>query len=172
MEKKLFLFLQSLLLNNSLGIKHFDWFNNQPFDPESTATYKTPAVFLQILPYKVKTYRGNRQIADLNFVLHIEKPAPKPMNNIRGEQAQLSALDHLDLLQNIFVALQGAGDINNGIGYLLRTGVNPDHDFRQNIVHSETFSSRIIDDSAVRETTVIPNDMPLEIAPIEIITTT
>lgn len=169
MEKKLFLFLQSLLLNNSLGIKHFDWFNNQPFDPESTATYKTPAVFLQILPYKPKTYRGNRQIADINFVLHIEKQAPKPMSNVRGTQPQLAALDHLDLIQNIFVKLQGAGDNNNGIGPLLRIGVNPDHDYRQNIVHNETFSSRVIDDSAVRETTPIPSNTPLQINPIEVI---
>jgi hypothetical protein len=167
MEKKLFLFIQSVLIGNT-SIKHFDWFNNQPYDPTQHESFKKPAAFLRIMPFDTKTYGQNRQIANITFELIIVQEQIKPMNKIAGTQAQQTALKHLEFMEEIFVAMHGSGDTEQGIANFLRTKVTPDHDFTSLIIHSHTYTTRITDDSAVKQTELIPENTPIYIDPITV----
>lgn len=168
MEKKLLLFLQELILNPSVGIKHVDWYNGQPDDPKAHDTFKKPAAFLRILPYSVNSYGKNRQAAKVVFEVILCQDQVKPFNNIQGDANQTNALKTFDLASLVFKTIQGKSDNNLGIGTISRRQGLPDHAFGAVICHSMSFSCRVWMDEAVPPTIPLPEDATLQIEEISV----
>ncbi len=157
MEEALFKFLQGLILGSE-GVQHFDWYNGQPDDPKAHDTFKKPAVFVRILPYKVKSFSSGRQTAQVDFELVICQDIVKPFNKIAGEQAQNKQLKTLSLSTKITKLILLKSDKNNGIGTIMRKTGIPDHAFEAILNQTEVFSCRIVDDSARIAKAPFPSD--------------
>lgn len=150
MEKILYLFIQDKI--KSL-VKHYDWFNDQ-FNTEATELpFKTPAAFIEILPYQTQRLGNKRQSASIQFRLHVGQHLYENMRE--GSPRQSKALEHLDLINTVFNAVEGK---NNGttIGSIMRTNVAPDHRYKGYIIHIQTFNLRMFTDTA-SNTTRLPD---------------
>lgn len=143
--RSFYLDLMARLVTPEVGVEHFDLFNQQ-FARErdgDTLPFNLPAVFLEFEPFDWETVGRNRQQADVPFTLIVGSLVQNEHDSDATDQERTSALQHLDLLDRITVALQNAS--GTGWGSVNRTGMTPDHNHDGVYVHTMRFRSRLTD---------------------------
>ncbi len=165
---ELYLFIMKRLIGTTGKlndeIKHFDWFNHQyeAARESNENPFMRPAVFFEMDPITPQTLGMRRQAADVIFRLHVVSDIMQEMNSNEDEQFRNLALEHMDLCDLIFYWLQ---NYTNGttIGSINRTGITPDHNHDDLIIHILEFRTRMVDDAAVH--TLVPVTPDIKIIP-------
>ena len=149
-------------VDGSSKIKFFDLWNNQttPQDEEEELPFPTPAVFIEFHPSAMQTLGMRKQAGDVDFSLHIVSEVYAEHSSREEAAVRTNALDHLNLLDQIFYWLQNFdGDF---FGAVDRTGFPQfDHNHTNLYEHLMPFKSRITDHAAMHpQIKVTPNPPP------------
>lgn len=134
-------------------IKHIDLWNNQ-FDADQAQPTTFPAVYLQFMPISWQTTGRHKQMATVNFTLHIANTT-KTRSEF-NQQFTDRFLAHLELLDIIHKWITGFNssldpDHEDFFGSMSRTASTHDHFHGDILVHQESFICNVKDTSAMIE---------------------
>src|SRR5690348_2352674 len=111
MLKDIYLKIQDRVMNGGIGIKHYDWFNQQYINLTTEKEYdhlpfSTPAVFVEFVnPIQMESSTNKVQQATVHFKLHlVTRTASDPR---AGSSSQDKALEHLDLIDQLNALMTG-----------------------------------------------------------------
>ena len=151
MRKKIYLAIIERLKGANIGIERISLWNNNVAFLEKERAFKLPAVFIQFEPIRWGQLQQGVRSADVRIRLHIVTDTLATPED--GSKYQEQALEHLDLIENVGVVMQGfCGDGFNG--FMLVESV-PDHDHAEVLHNEEVFITRVTDSSAKRPAAVI-----------------
>ncbi|MDP2723189.1 MAG: hypothetical protein Q8O72_10555 [Bacteroidales bacterium] len=135
-------------------IQHIDFWNQQ-FNEDWKSPFGFPAVFLEYKTIPWQTVGRHKQLAELQFDLHIASTT-KAKSQFNS-QFTTRWLEHLQLIDAIHYWLSGF----NGtfFGSISRTGLTPDHFYGDIINHVMSFRCTMADTSAMRVYTRVEGDI-------------
>lgn len=147
-----YLAIKTKLMDADLGIQYFDLWSDQidrNENEEDDLFFNYPAVFLEFEPVDWQTLGRKKQAADVSFNLYIASENWNETNSLESDTEIDKGLAHLQLVDNIFAALQGFNGTN--FGSITRTGFAFKHNAEWTglITHSMPFKSRLTDTAAM-----------------------
>lgn len=158
MLKEIYLAIQARLMGGNIGIRHFDWFNNQ-YEDDNSDGFLTDAVFIEFSPIQPRSVANGIQMADVVFRLH--HVSDRTRHSQYGLPEQGAALGHLDLINKVNQLIHGynyrrpadpvAGTPEQQIfNTCSRTDITPDHNQSNLIVNIQEYKTVAFDHSGVK----------------------
>lgn len=142
-------------LANVPNVEDVDWYLGQySQDDSGSILYATPSLYIEFRPIDWKTLPNKVQRGVLSFIVHTVTDSVYDDD----ERFLDSQFDHLQLVDNVFAALEGKRFSNSGktiLETIVRRSVTPDHNLEGIIVTTQEFQSVVFNYEARPQKQVI-----------------
>jgi len=143
-------------------IKHIDFWNQQ-FNEDWKTPFNFPAVFLEYKTIPFQSTGQHRQLAQLQFDLHVASTTKaKSQYDQQFTDRWLAHLQLIDLIQYWLTGFNGSF-----FGSISRTAITPDHFYGDIINHVMSFKCTLTDTAAMRSFTKVEGDKLIISLPTE-----
>lgn len=147
MLKTIYTQLKAELLNVQ-GVAVVDWYTGLFQDQNGALVHNTPALFVEFLPIQFETLQQGLQTTQVQFNVHTVHECLYD----NDERMTDPTIDHLGMVEAVFVMLQGKTMLNtNGnpiLSSIMRTALTPDHGLGELLVTTQSFAGEATDNAA------------------------
>jgi hypothetical protein len=148
--------------NNAPKFKYFDLWNIQTQligEDEEGLPFPTPAAFIEFQDSHMQTLGNRKQQGNVAFIIHVVSEVYGEHSSREDEIVRTRSLEHLNLLDDVFIALQNYS--SDYFGSINKTGFPlPDHNHDMLYEHGLPFETRITDSAAQRLYQKVENVQP------------
>lgn len=143
--------------------KRFEWYANQLESIDNPDDYALfyDTIFMELMPIEWETLGRKKQTAPVTFMLYLCTAAVHGTGSDESTNTRNEGLNHLEVCQDLFKALQGYGVYAKGIGTISRVGTNFTQSYPGLVVDVLTFKTRLTDGGAQPEMQIIDPDLEI-----------